>query len=113
MLDIRENNLNVKVADFIRDNISKKRLFLSCSHPTSVLFEYMSNQILVLLGLSTLRGMYPLDYANITACGIPIPYPTSSIDHFKFEFDNEGSKEIADPFYRDLIISYLINHKRV
>jgi hypothetical protein len=103
----REEGLDVKVADFIEENISKKRLFLFCSHPTSVVFVYMTNQILEILGCPPLTKEYPLDYYGLTYCGFPEGYPTASQGYFKFEFNTPEQEKRANLYYRSVIEGYL------
>jgi hypothetical protein len=103
----KEENLNVKVHDFIIDNISKQKLFMYCSHPTSALFSHMANQILSILGIPMLAKEFPMDFAGITGFGIPNEMPTCSNSYFKFEFNTPQGEIAANAYYRYLIIEYL------
>ena len=52
-LDWRDDlfNADVRVANFIRENYQKKRLFHTMNHPTLALFEEEARQILKILGI--------------------------------------------------------------
>jgi hypothetical protein len=107
LTNAKEAHLDVKVHDFIMENISKKKLFMYCSHPTSVLLLYMANQVLTILGLPVLPDSFPMDFAGITGFGIPNEMPTCSNNYFKFEFNTPQGEAAANSYYRYLITEYL------
>lgn len=103
----KEEGLDVKVCSFIEENISKKRLFMYCSHPTSPVFVHATNQVLTILNLPLIEDNFPMDFAGITSCNIPLALPTSSVDYFKFEFTTKEEENIANSFYRNIVDNYL------
>ena len=103
----KEVGLDIKVGKFIEENIRKKRLFLYCSHPTSHVFIHAANQLLDILECAHLSTDFPLDYCEISTCGMPLPYPQASGDYFNFEFSNEGDIASSNRFFRNLIIGHL------
>jgi hypothetical protein len=103
----REELLDIKVTDFIRENISEKQLFLFPSHPTSEMFIYMTNQILALLDCPPIYNVYSNDHYGLTSCGFPAAYPMSSVGYFKFKFGTQEGENIANLFYRNLIEQHL------
>jgi hypothetical protein len=103
----KESRLDVKVWDFIRDNLLDKRLFLYCSHPTSFVFVHMANQVLYMLGCDPLTDNFPLDFIGISTCGMPMSYPTASREYFKFGFESGVPPDGTDQFYRNIIIGHL------
>jgi len=46
----REKNCEIKVADFMEDNMLDSKMLLTQNHPTSIIFVWMVNQILNILG---------------------------------------------------------------
>jgi len=107
LLKNKEKNMDIKVHDFIKENISKKRLFLYSSHPTSPLFIHMTNQILNYIEMSPITDNYDLDFCGLHSAEIPIAFPTSSVDYFKFEFTTKEEEKIANDFYKYVITWYI------
>lgn len=103
----KEQITDIKVHDFIVENIENKRLFLFCSHPTSPIYVHMTNQILNILGIQNIENNFSDDFAS-TGANIPIAHPTSAVNYFKFKFTTKEEEEIANNFYRNIII----NHKK-
>jgi len=103
----KEAALDIKIGDYIFENISKKRLFLYCSHPTTHVLLHAANQVLEKLGYDPLEDTFPLDFCGLSTCGMPMPYPSASIKYFNFEFQSGKSPDGTDQFYRNLIIGHL------
>jgi len=110
ILKEKDKYTDIKVHDYIKENISKKRLFLYASHPTSYVFIHMTNQILNILGLENIGDEYPIDFVDLKS-PIPIAFSTCSNNFFKFEFISKDEKFIANEFYRNIIIKYFNSRK--
>ncbi|MBP2310162.1 hypothetical protein GBZ48_22420 [Azospirillum melinis] len=110
LLREREEICDVKISDFVSQNISEKRLFLTHNHPSNALFSEISNQVLRMISERYIIGFSEAEIENI--CGryfenyaeLPGYYPVSrhAIDFFKFSYQREPDKG-ADEFY----LSYL------
>ena len=103
----KEKDLDIRIAYFIFDHLSKKRLFLYCSHPTTHVLIHATNQVLALLGCDPIENTFPLDFCALSTCGMPMSYPSASIKYFNFEFATPEPVSYADAFYRRLIVGHL------
>lgn len=103
----KEIDLDIKVHDYILDNMSKKKLFMYCTHPTSPLFVHVANQILTILGCPLLVDNFPMDFAGITGFGIPNEMPTCSNNYFKFAYNTPQGEQASNAYYKYLISEYL------
>ncbi len=118
ILKNKEETIDIKMHDFINDNLKTKRLFLYHSHPTSSVFIHMANQILNILNLEPLEEHSNIDLTNLQS-GTVMPgispalmaFPSSAIRHFGFEFETPQYEAIANNFFRHTILTYL-NNKR-
>ena len=109
----KEENCDVKIIDFIFENIQKYKLFLTQDHPTSFIFNEVTRQICKILNIvydydngllvdENISGLQDSVYHN-QSCQYPIS--RYAIKHFKFEYiKNEDSD--ADEFYRNNTINY-------
>jgi hypothetical protein len=110
---LKEENCDVKIIDFIFENIQNHKLFLTHDHPTSFIFNEVTRQICNLLNID-------YDYENgLTAeeniTGLPdslyqnktCQYPISryAIKHFNFKYIQNEDPD-ADQFYKNNIIVY-------
>jgi hypothetical protein len=107
----KEAELDVHVGDYIFDNMKNKRLFLYCSHPTTHVLLYAANQVLRILDCNPLEDNFPLDFCGLSSCGMPMAYPTASVEYFKFEFQSGPPPDGTDQFFRNLIIGHLNTRK--
>jgi hypothetical protein len=103
----KEADLDIKVGDYIFENITGKRLFLYCSHPTTHVLLHAANQVLGKLGCDPIEDTFDLDFCGLSSCGMPVPYPTASVSYFNFEFQSGKPPDGTDQFYRNLIIGHL------
>ena len=88
ILQEKEENCDIKIVDFIKQNFSKQRLFLLENHPTSIIFINIVNQILEKLKIPKINSNnYNLNDANLP--GGMIPFDESSNIFFNYEFDIE------------------------
>jgi hypothetical protein len=103
ILKKKESLCDVKVSDFIINNISKYRLFLTQNHPTTCVFIHCVNQILSILGSS---DKYDLFAYSENECSLSGEWPNSSYDSrfWKFHY----IVDVQDNFYIDHI-TYIYN----
>ena len=115
ILQEKEENCDVKIVDFIKQNFSKQRLFLLENHPTSIIFINVVNQMLEKIKIPKIKPInYSLDDANL---GGLIPFDNSSNNFFNYEFDIESKNY---QYYKQIITNkdwiircYIINTKRI
>ena len=83
----KEEICDVKVSQFIKDNISKKRLFFTQNHPTTCVFIHCANQILSILNEITRYDPNDYKYENIAS--LPGRWLHTSYDkkYWNFEFN--------------------------
>jgi hypothetical protein len=111
ILKEKDKLVDIKVYNYICENIIKKRLFLYCSHPTSFIFIHMTNQILKIFNLKEIdENVYDINFANLVL-PIPVAHPTSAVNYFNFEFTTKAEEDIANLYYRKKIIQYLTQKK--
>jgi len=96
----KEKNMDVKVVDYIEENLSLKRLFMYYSHPSAEVIVYMANKILQLLEISPNNTVYPEDFFFSER----YLFPTSSVNYFNLKFVSDEERTIADKYYKDIII---------
>ena len=116
----KELNCDIKIIDFIYNNIKKHKIFLTQDHPTSFVFNEVTNQICNILDLDYNYELGLSQNENITELqdsvynNINKQYPISryAINHFGFDYiQNEDIT--ADNFYRNNIIDYFIKSQKV
>jgi hypothetical protein len=110
----KEDKCDIKIIDFIYNNIKKHKLFLTQDHPTSFIFNEVSRQICNILDIQYDYEKGKLvneNFANLpdsvygrSSCQYPIS--RYSIHYFGFEYINEEDND-ADEFYKNNTISYL------
>ncbi len=62
----REENWDIKIADFVLSNYKRKKLFYDMGHPTNVILEYIVYEILDRLGINdTVSTDEKLDYHEV------------------------------------------------
>lgn len=106
----KDSQCDVKIADFIYNNLSKHKLFLTQDHPTSIVFDEVTRQICVLLNLTykplpveeNITGLQDSVYHNVS-CQYPIS--RYSICHFQLEYIQSETEE-ANIFYRNNVIQF-------
>jgi hypothetical protein len=109
----KEQNCDVKIIDFIIENMSKHKLFLTHDHPTSIIFNELTKQICKILNLSYNCTIDLIKNENITQLKDSVynrsdnQYPISrySIKFFKFEYIQNECTD-ANDFYLSNIKSY-------
>lgn len=81
----KEENCDVKVADFIEENIKKHKLFFTQNHPTSYVFVHCVNQVLEILGYENKYDVfgYPRNIVNLPGIW---KHTTHDIKYWKFDY---------------------------
>ena len=115
ILKEKELLTDIKVSDFIVNNIQSNLLFLIPQHPTSVVFIYLANQILKKLKMDPIGEN---EYSDINEVGLPdstydiisgkFPVHSSAIMHYNMNCNPDPD---ADSFYESRIIQYLQYNK--
>ncbi len=105
ILKEKEKKTDIKVSDFIREQLRKKRLFLIQSHPTSVVYIHCVNQILKCLGYDDVNPSLPfsIDDVELDPCWPITPY---EFNHYQFEFI-DGPDSNWQSFYSEKIEDFL------
>jgi hypothetical protein len=105
----KESETDIKVWDYIEDNITKKQLFLTDNHPTTDLFVHATRQVCDIIDIEfpkcilyedNIAGLPDSTYGN-PSCRYP--YSTYSKQYFGF---NWTASEDAG-FYRNILAEYL------
>ena len=114
----KEADCDVKIADFIYENISNQKLFLTQDHPTSFVFNELTSRICNVLELDYNYELGSMAEENATGLVDSVysseknQYPISryAIRHFGFRYINEEDKD-ANEFYKNNTIHYYLNQK--
>ena len=88
ILSSKEQKTDIKTAEYILQNIRKRRLFLTQNHHTSEIYIHVANQILTRLNYSPLPSpnSYSVNEANLPDCWPQSPYETNSL---KFQYTTD------------------------
>lgn len=95
-----EINTDIKISDFILKNIHDKKLFLTQNHPTSIVFSYLTNQLLSFMDLPSIS----CDHSSINEANLPGYWPISPYDSNYYNFSYQ---KIPDESWK-LFYSFLI-----
>lgn len=105
-LDRRDETLDVKSSDFIKEHIRNHQLFFTQNHPTSILPGHLSNQIFEILGTSHRDDPFghPLTVTHIHGGS----YTHSLYDQkfWNFKFPVKYSDELFLPVIKKIYESY-------
>jgi hypothetical protein len=109
----KEMDCDVKIIDFIYNNIQNQKLFLTQDHPTSFIFNNITKQICDILELNYKYELGLTQEENITDLqdsvynSINKQYPISryAIKHFGFNYIQQEDIT-ANNFYKNNIIHY-------
>ncbi len=99
ILKQKEQETDVKISDFIIGNIKNEKLFLTQSHPTSVVFIHCVNQILERLGLTLLPERLP---CNPNEANLPDCWPSSPYEKIFYRYAYQNDWRL---FYRKRVDS--------
>jgi len=101
ILQEKEEDCDVKIVDFIKQNFSKQRLFLLENHPTSIIFINVVNQILEIINIPKLElSNYNINDANLPGGLIPFDNSSNIFFNYEFEFDIESNNY---QYYKQII----------
>lgn len=111
----KETDCDIKIADFIYNNIGKQKLFLTHDHPSTVTINEITKHLCDILDIE-------YDFTTVSNLGENIigyedsvyhrknnQYPISryAIDHYNFEYIKTEDAD-ADSFYRKMtVLSYI------
>lgn len=112
----KESNCDIKIIDFIFQNIQNYKLFLTQDHPTSIVFNKLAQMVCDILFISYEyeQGLkLPENFANLPDNihnTVEKQYPISrySIAYFKFNYVSDEDSG-ADEFYKNNLLECL-NH---
>ena len=94
----RESNTDIKLTEFITDNYQQHKLFLTCNHPTTVVFSEMCKQISQLVDLPL--NLQIFDYGDENIADLVItktPISPYDIECHGYQFDsNNNWSEIGE-----------------
>ena len=116
----KEESSDIKIADFLYENVQKQKLFLTQDHPTSFVFNKITSDICNILDIEYNYDIGLQQEENITGLpdsvynSITRQYPISrySINHFDFKYIKEEDIE-AHEFYKRNIIDYYIKNNKL
>jgi hypothetical protein len=114
----KESECDVKIADFIYNNISNHKLFLTHDHPTSFVFNEVTSQICDHLGFEYDYEKGATAEENLTEIedsvyhSVDCQYPISryAIQHFGFRYIQQETEE-ANLFYGSNTVEYFIRNQ--
>ena len=115
----KEEYTDLKIVDFLYENIQKQKLFLTQDHPTSFVFNKITSEICNILDIEYNNELGLQQIENITCLqdsvynSISMQYPISryAINHFDFQYIKEEDIE-AHEFYKTNIIDYYIKNNK-
>lgn len=106
MLQEKDDVCDVKIIDFIKENIRKYKLFFTQNHPTSYITAHCSNQIFKILESSFKVDIFShaLNVTKISSNS----YPHSLYDkeYWKFEYNSTYSSEQYIPHIKNIYKLY-------
>jgi hypothetical protein len=115
ILKNKESITDIKISNFIEENIQNELLFLIPQHPTSIIFLNIANQILEKLGMEKLKNFGERDIQSLNPFNLPdstydnpsglFPVHESLIQYFGITYKtnySENSKE----FYMNRLTDY-------
>ena len=116
----KEKDCDIKIVDFIYDNIKKHKLFLMQDHPTSMVINEITRQLCEILGLTyNLESALKVDEAYwggvdpvYNRQSHQLPISKYAINHFKFEYVHKQGDD-ADEFYKSILLHFLLKEKGV
>ena len=115
----KEEECDVKIADFLLDNISKQKLFLTQDHPTSFVFNELTKNICEQLDIEYDYEKGSTVSENITKLQDSVyrrrdcQYPISryAMNHFHFKYIDKEQDD-ADSFYWRNTLEYFLHAEK-
>jgi len=113
ILKEKEKITDLKITNYISDNLSKKRLFLTQQHPTSHIFIELSNNILDIIGLD--KTEFNKLYFDLNHAVLPDSVykhsdgklPMSIFDKEFYAFEYDETSNYSFNFYKEIIKKYI------
>ena len=81
---MRKKEWDIKVSDFIIENIGKHQLFFDPNHPTNFFIKYVSDKVLKILGVNSDELIAK---PKLTLDSYQMPICASIIDYFGLDYD--------------------------
>uniref|UniRef100_A0A6C0B748 Polysaccharide biosynthesis enzyme WcbI domain-containing protein n=1 Tax=viral metagenome TaxID=1070528 RepID=A0A6C0B748_9ZZZZ len=111
----KEADCDIKIADFIFDNVQNHKLFLTQDHPTSLVFNKLTSQICEQLdleydyerALTAPENMTNLEDSVYARADKQYPISRYAIRHFNFKYIKEESED-ANKFYGNNTVDYFV-----
>jgi hypothetical protein len=109
----KEENCDIKLADFIYSNFHNEKLFLTQDHPTSSVFNYLTNKICDHMdleynfekGYSITENVTGMEDSVYQRSDCQYPISRYSISHFNFRYIAKEHDD-ANIFYKNNLIHY-------
>jgi hypothetical protein len=106
----KERDTDIKIADFIQSNVSKKKLFLTQDHPTSAVFQEVTRQLCDRLEIDfpdvdMVENKTLLQDSVYRRPDHQYPISRYAIQHFGFKYITQEHPE-ADLFYARNLVDY-------
>ncbi len=105
----RENDIDIRLSDYIKNNYKKEKLFNQFNHPKRIVFEFLTREILnrLLVTKTTFISLKSKDYLG----GITAPVYPSTLKNLELEFKEEfmlysgvggkkSQEEVVHDFYK-------------
>lgn len=93
----REKTIDIKVADFLKNNVQHRKIMMTHNHPTGVVFKHMTDQILDILNISKRSSIenLPIGLGLSPDLWLHTSYDQSAFN-FKYDADcNHDSEYVA------------------
>ena len=115
----KEENCDIKIADFIFDNLHAHKMFLTHDHPTTIVMNEITNEICKILDLEyqyhIVRNLDEnvIGYQDSVYWREDRQYPISryAIDFYKFQYVVEEHPD-ANEFYKYNTVQYFLHNKQ-
>ena len=99
ILKEKEKLCDIKVCDFIVENISKHKLFYTQNHPTIMIFTHCINQLMPLLGFNKSYDVFKTTFRNPLNNGHKYLHTSYDKKFYNFEYN----EQIHDDYYIPII----------
>jgi hypothetical protein len=113
----KETDCNIKIIDFIYDNIKTYKLFLTQDHPTSIIFNEITSQICKILslnydyekGLNSEENLTCIEDSTYSRKDCQYPISKYMINYFNFNYISKEHPD-ANEFYKEILINSYRNN---
>ena len=101
----KEKDCDVKVADFIEENIKKHKLFFTQNHPSSYVFVHCVNQILEILGYENRYDVFGYARNIVNLPGV-LNHTSHDMKYWKFEYRVKTNDKWYIPHIKKIYNNY-------